>query len=193
MEGGFMIEKVRFHVAGVVPMLMHNGQLANPLNKWSKEMKKVSSKRKKTDEDYERMAYLEFMGGLYLDEDLSPCVPGEVLTACIIEGAKKQKRGTAFKPAVFVQGNYPLIYKGPRDPESLWKQEEFRDIRGVRVGQAKVMRTRPRFKTWELKFEVDYNPKLVNKEEIEEAVVAAGQQCGIGDHIPQFGRFSLKA
>ena len=41
-------------------LIMHNGQTADPLNPFSKAMKEISGKRKKTDTDYEAMANIEF-------------------------------------------------------------------------------------------------------------------------------------
>jgi len=49
-------------------LIMHNGQTADPLNPFSKAMKEISSKRKKTDTDYEAMANIEYRAGLYLNK-----------------------------------------------------------------------------------------------------------------------------
>ena len=46
-------------------LLCHNGELADPLNNFAKEMKKVSAVRKKTDEHHLKMQELEWFGGLY--------------------------------------------------------------------------------------------------------------------------------
>jgi len=92
--------KVRYE--GISPLIMHNGQLADPLNKFSKELKKLSGKRKKVDSDYEEMGRVEWYGSLYINEDGKPCLPGRVLEANIIEGAKVHKLGTAFQGTVWV-------------------------------------------------------------------------------------------
>jgi len=34
---------IDFHVRGVAPLLMHNGQIANPVNKFAKAMKAITS------------------------------------------------------------------------------------------------------------------------------------------------------
>ena len=88
-----MYETLEVHIQGVVPLILHNGQLVNPLNPISKEMKKISSKRAKTESDYEELARLEFMGSLYLNEKKEPVIPGECIEATLINAAKKSKKG----------------------------------------------------------------------------------------------------
>ncbi len=46
-------------------MLQHNGQTADPLNEFAKELKKVSGKRNKTDEYHALMGEIEWRAGLY--------------------------------------------------------------------------------------------------------------------------------
>lgn len=78
---------------------MHSGRLADPLNPIAKAVKKVSSKRMKTDADFAELARLEFLGGLYLHRG-EPCIPGEVLEAALIEAARKMRRGQQAKAGV---------------------------------------------------------------------------------------------
>ena len=182
---------IDFHVRGVAPLLMHNGQLANPMNKFAKAMKAITSKRKKTDEDYAELANLEFLGGLYPDEQGRPVVPGEVIEGTIVAGAKKTKKGKDAKAAIIVDGNFPLIYDGPRTPEALRDDERFRYVTGVVVNGSRVMRTRPMFKNWECKFTVHYLPDVFNPQEVVEFVETAGRVAGFGDGRPKFGRFEI--
>lgn len=57
-----MMQELSFRIAGVSPLLMHNGRLVNPADEYARKMKEVSSKRKKTDADYEEMGRLEWFG-----------------------------------------------------------------------------------------------------------------------------------
>jgi hypothetical protein len=182
---------VEFEIEGVAPLLMHNGQLADPMNKFAKAMKKVSSKKKKTDEDYEELARHEFMGGLYVNEQGHPCIPGEVLEATIASGAKHTKKGKVAKSAIIVDGNFPVIYEGPKTPEKLFEDDNFRHVCGVKVGQARVMRTRPKFNAWGVKFVVHYLPDVVDEREIATFVEDAGRVSGLCDGRPRFGRFNV--
>jgi len=58
------MQTITFEVRGNLPLLMHNSRLASPLDKYSKELKSISGKRKKTDEDHELMALIEARGSL---------------------------------------------------------------------------------------------------------------------------------
>ncbi len=182
---------IDFHVRGVAPLLMHNGRLANPMNKFAKAMKAITSKRKKTDEDHAELANLEFLGGLYADEQGRPVVPGEVIEGTIVAGAKKTKKGKDAKAAIIVDGFFPLIYDGPKTPEALRDDERFRHVTGVVVQKSRVMRTRPMFKNWECKFTVHYLPDVFNPQEVVEFVETAGRVAGFGDGRPKFGRFEI--
>ncbi|PVE26447.1 hypothetical protein DC522_01400 [Microvirga sp. KLBC 81] len=155
-------------------------------------MKRVSAKRAKTDADFEELARLEFLGGLYL-LDGAPCIPGEVIEAALIEAAKKQKRGQQAKAGIISDGNFPVEYDGPQTADELWKDERFRLVAGVKVQQNKVMRTRPIFQNWACEISVDFMPDQLNRSEVEEMVQTAGKIIGIGDWRPKFGRFSVKA
>jgi hypothetical protein len=76
-------QTLTYKLTSSAPLIMHNGQTADPLNKWSKSLKQISSKRMKTDADYEEMARIEFMAGLYLGKD-GPVVPANLIDALIL-------------------------------------------------------------------------------------------------------------
>ncbi len=186
------MENIDITIRGLAPLLMHNGQLADPMNDHTKALKEAihAVKKNKTDAAFEAAAKVEFMGGLYVDDNGAPCIPGELIEAMIIEGAKKSKMGKQAKASVIVAGNYPLQYKGPKDAEKLWKAKFFKTC-GVKVGQNRVMRTRPMFVEWELSFAVSYNPELLNKKDIMNAITKAGAEVGLCDYRPRYGRFEV--
>ena len=186
-----MIEKYACRITGVAPLILHNGQLANPLNYFAKEMKKISGKRHKTEADLEQLARLEWHGSLYLSNG-RVVIPGEVLEAHLVEAAKKVKKGQQAKAGLFCDGIFLLDYDGPRDVEALWADEAFRETVGVRVQRNRIMRTRPIFRTWSLSFEVQYNSSQLNLEEIAEFARIGGEQIGLGDWRPRFGRYMVE-
>jgi hypothetical protein len=167
---------------------MHNGQLADPLNYFTKEMKKVSGKRAKTEADFEQMARIEFLGGLYL-ADGEPCIPGELIEAAFTEAARKRKRGQQAKAGILADGMFPLMYDGPRKPEELWQNEAFRLTTGVKVQRNRIMRTRPLFREWVADIHIDYQPSILNKSEVMDVAALMGAEVGLGDWRPKFGRF----
>lgn len=171
---------------------MHNGNLANPLSKASKALKQVTSKKKKTDADFERMAEIEFKAGLYIDEDRGPVIPGENIEATLYNAAKITKEGKIAKSACFVPKSAVLQYDGPRDADGLWEDERFRNCVGVKVGMARVMRTRPIFKDWSAIVEVEFEDSVVNAEQVDRWVNSAGTQVGLCDWRPRCGRFTAE-
>ena len=189
-----MSDSIEFKIEGVSPLLMHNGQLANPLNPLVKQMKTITRLRKKSDENHIEISRLEFRAGLYVSTSGEIEIPSEVMESCLIEGAKKSKLGKQFKSSICIMENSTLDYGEKLSVDELWKRsEEFVDVRGVKVGQARVMRTRAIFRNWKLAFTVHYNAELVNPEQIHLALDDAGSQVGLCDYRPKFGRFEVVA
>ena len=173
------------------PLLMHNGQMANPLNKFAKLMKQTSSKRAKTDADYEEMAHIEFIASLYMDAN-GPIIPAHVMDSMLVNGAKKSKEGMSAKSGAFCLEHARLDYDGPRTAEELWAIEDFRFVALVRVGTARVARTRPIFNTWAAIVSVNIETTIVNPARVDDWMTIAGTQVGLGDWRPQHGRFTAK-
>lgn len=185
-----MVKEVVYQVLGISGMLMHNARLSNPLNEWTKEIKKVSSKRKKSDEDHEEMARLEFMGGLYTDGSKF-IIPSANWEATLVDAAKKLKLGKLLKSAMFINEDSELSSSGPKTPEKRWADPECRDQRSVKVGQARIIRTRPLFKDWFCEVKVLFETELIDLEQLDTIFSIAGKQIGIGDYRPKFGRFEV--
>lgn len=185
------VKVLTYRMTSLAPYLMHNGQLADPLNKWSRAIKAISSKRKKTDADLEEMARLEFHGGLYLMKD-GPAIPSNNLKAMLINAAKKHKEGPLAQAGVRINSHACLEYTGARDPDEMWKVGTFRDRRGVRVGQSRVMRTRPIFETWQAVVSVTVDDEIVNPARVDEWMSTAGRLVGIGELRPDLGIFTVE-
>lgn len=187
-----MTQRIFDVVIGGKKLMMHNVRLADPLDEHSKALKAVTSSRKKSDEDHVLISRLEFIGGLYHDKGLGPYVPDSWLSAMLVEGARKRKLGKLFEANVsVVDDRYPLLYEGPRSVDELWTAGTFADRRGVVVGMAKTMRTRPLFRQWRVGFQVALLECELNPEDVETAIVAAGPY-GIGDGRPMLaGKFAL--
>jgi hypothetical protein len=185
-----MLNEATYKVKGTGAMLMHNAQLANPLNDWSRAIKKISGKRKKTDEDHIEMARLEFMGGLYWNGKIF-VVPSSNWESAIAEGAKKVKMGKAVKSAIFIHDDSTLSFAGPKDPEKRWADPSCRDQRPAKVGTARVIRTRPLFVDWSCEVKLMFDPELIDLEALNSIMEITGRQIGIGDYRPKFGRFEV--
>lgn len=188
---------IQIRLQGVSPLLCHNGQTADPRNTYAKAMKAVSSKRKKTDADYDEMARLEWLAGLYrIDGDL--VIPDYVIESVMIKGAMKSKRGPQAKCGMFFTEHASLQFAGK--PEiindetlaEMFASGDFTHTIGVKVGMSKVMRTRPIFRNWSLQATCQYDPDVLNLRDIEEIVSDAGKLVGLGDWRPKHGRFEAE-
>ena len=176
-------------IKGISPLIMHNGALADPENEFCHELSKVSKGKAK---DLAKAAKIEFLGGLYLDDNGEPCLPVDVIHAALIAGARAHKLGKQASAGVYdIPGfaTFKLEYVGPRDPEQLFEIESFRDRRGVRVQQSRIIRTRPIFRNWSCTFKLEFDPTLITREEIMTALIRAGKAIGLCDYRPRFGRF----
>lgn len=183
--------KVNAYVTGTRPLIMHNVQLASPINKFAQAMKEISAKRIKTDEDRVELAHLEFIGSLYYDSQLGPYIPGTMVFAALREGARLTRSGKKIERGVdVVELTHPLIYEGPRTPEELWNDSNFVDTRSVRVQSARVDRTRPIFNRWNVEFDLMCDPEVVDENEIKRIIQNAGSFAGFGDYRQMYGRFT---
>lgn len=186
------MQTVKAKLVGIAPSIMHNGQMCDPLNKFAKMLKEISGKRKKSDADHEEMSRIEFMAGLYVNADGKPFWPAENLLAMLIAAAKKVKDGPRAKSGINILNDHPLLYKGPTDPVEMFADDRFRLVMAVRVGQARIMRTRPIFRDWSMLIQVDVDTDIVNPQTVLEWLAIAGAQIGLSDYRPRYGRFEVQ-
>lgn len=183
----------RIDITGTAPLIMHNSRLANPLDPATKALKEVTSKRVKSDEDHETMARLEHAGGLYMDPDVGPYIPGENISRCLVDGAKITRNGVKVTRGVFISTNVnPLAYDGPRTVGGLWEDKRFVHMASVKVQTSRVMRTRPVFYDWSTSAEGILDEAVLNYGDLASIIDQAGALCGLGDWRPRFGRFTAK-
>jgi len=180
---------LKYRLISEAPLILHNGQTADPTNKFAKAMKQVSGKRSKTDADYEELAHIEFNAALYMDKD-GPIIPNTVIDSMVVNAAKKSKEGMIAKSGVFCLTSARLDYDGPRTAAELWEDERFRFSAIVRVGMARVARMRPIFKDWSAIITLNVEDTAVNPSRIDDWLRVAGTQVGLCDWRPQFGRFT---
>lgn len=185
--------KFRLTCTGVDPLLMHNARLSDPLDKIAKQMKAISAKTKKTEADHLELGRLEHMGGLYLDSEFGPYIPGQNFEAMLYKAAGQVKNTPKVKSALIVETNVnPLIYKGPRTVDDLWGDLNFVHRASVKISQKRIMRTRPVFRQWEVSCDGNLDTQQVNPDELHQLVDIGGRLIGLGDWRPRFGRFTGK-
>lgn len=186
------MDLLTLRITGTSPLMMHSDRLANPLIPETKAHKELTGKRKKTDDDHLAIARSEFIAGAYFDEKLGFYVPGQNFDATFWSGAKLQKMGVHWKRGAMVMTDRAkLEFDGPNTPDRLWEDTRFVDCRGVKVGQAKIMRYRPIFLDWAVTLEVVVNPDVLDIAEAKKAIEDAGKLIGVCEYRPRFGRFEV--
>lgn len=182
-------------IQGISPLIMHNGQLANPFNPIVKAMAEAKAKRGKTEADTLEIARLSWLGGLYVT-DHTIIIPQYVLQACLLNASKKFKLGKSVGAGLMVTDNAILEYPDSKLTfEELYQMEEYQFFRPVVVGQSRVMNMRPIFPVWGCSFSIRYYDDLFELETVAQIVRKAGDVVGIGDWRPEkygiYGRFQL--
>ena len=185
-----MTRDLTIRLTGTAPLLMHAGRLADPMDAFSKQLASLTSKRMKTEADYERIAHVEWLGGLWLANG-KPCIPAEALEAAMVQAAKCRRAGSLLRSALTVRDSAPLEHRGPADLEALYADAAFRHRCGVRIGTRTAIRTRPRFDQWQVTATLTYAPAMIDAATLMDFVRHAGDAVGLGDWRPRFGRFRV--
>jgi len=177
---------------GVTPLIMHSCKCVNPLHPISIEMKKYTSKRKKTEEDLLTISDLEWKAGAYWKDGMGLYIPGENVEATIINGGKAFKKGTDIQKYCDVTELYiPFDYGENLTLDELVANYEYRDTRPMNVMRSKIMRTRPRFDKWKITFTLRYDEDKIDLNTICNSLEYAGNYVGLCDSRPKYGKFSV--
>jgi hypothetical protein len=184
-------ELISLRLTGTRPLLMHSSRLCDPLDPIVQDLARITRKRLKTTADHHEISRIEWFGGLWLEEGF-PCVPAEAIEATFLAGARMQRRGPQAAAGIQVEAPARLFYDGPQDVDELWQQKRYRLRVPVRVGNARTMRTRPRFDTWNVEFTASFLPSFLSRASIAEIFATSGIARGLGDWRPKFGRFEVE-
>lgn len=196
-----MYLKLRFHITGDAPLIMNNGHAQDRKLAINQQRTKIQSNRHKTEQDLDELERLDFLVALYLDLDENknevPVIPGENIEGCLFgkSGAASATKGITRKnaaAAIFVEGSFPLQYDGPKNKDELQKLDEFQfRTKAVRSGISNYI-IRPIFHDWAADIEILYNDELIDAAVVAELLEYAGQNVGLCDWRPKYGRFSVE-
>ena len=185
--------KFRVTCTGTRPLVMHNVQLASPLNPYARRLKALSTRAGKTDDDRMAIARVEFEGGMYwADLPVGPFVPAWNLLRSLQDGARLVRAGLKVQRGVVITDYMlPVVYDGPRDMDGLWGggDSPFVDIRPVTVARSKVDRCRPIFRDWLIEAEMVVDPQVLDPGQFREITALAGEVAGLGDFRQIYGRY----
>lgn len=170
-----MIKTVHAKIKGLSPLLMNRFPL-----------EAVPGLQKMTaEEQAEVAAYRMENGELF--------IPGVNVQRALISGAKFSK-GKGRASLATVAAACMLI---PQEKLQLGCRKFSVDSRAVVVPATKgrIVRHRPRLDEWALSFELEYDPELLSREQVETIVRDTGRRVGLGDFRPErkgpFGRFDV--
>lgn len=178
-------------IEGASPLLMNSNDVLDPAHPITKERKKISTKRQKTESDLEELSRLDFYGALY-HNGKNLIIPSRCLEACLVSASKKMKLGPKFKAGVFVDKDAQLDIGKKPNLKTLFDKKEHVFKCAVRIQNSSVLKTRPIFKKWKAKVEITYLDDLVSKDQLQEILNIAGRECGLLDWRPKYGRFKVK-
>ena len=186
------MKTLRVKIVGVGRMLQHSGLLAAPTSEGARALKELTGKRKKTDSDYENLADVEALYGMYRDEDGRITVSPLVIESTLIAGAKSLRKGDLAKSGFLAAEEVKFDFDGPKDAQKRAQDPRYRSTMMVSVQKSRVARTRPHFDKWALEFSLLIDETVVNPRDAAQIVEAAGGK-GIGDYRPRYGRFTVES
>jgi hypothetical protein len=187
--------EITIKAVGTKDLLLHNVDLANPLNTHARRMTELRAtpSKRRTEKWFEDMAREQFLGAFYVVPDIDgPALPTENLRRSIVGAAKASRQGTHVLRALEVTAAFvPIIYDGPRSLDKLWDQSWYltRMIRGT--GGASPT-TFPKFPAggWAVKVPFELDESVLNLRDLEEIAQRAGRIEGLGASRKQgYGRY----
>ncbi|MEW6356915.1 MAG: hypothetical protein AB1696_11345 [Planctomycetota bacterium] len=171
------METVCVTIRGTAPLLMHR----YPLEKDGADLAARKDQTYDPKEDAERALYRN-AEGCY--------VPSTWVEACLRDTAKefKGKGRSSLKATVLAS-----VFVEPEEiPLGKTTYDEI-DRRPCVIQRMRIVRSRPRFNSWEIAFKITYDETRIKKDVLRQMLEEAGRSKGIGDYRPKFGRFEIIA
>jgi hypothetical protein len=186
--------QITIKAVGTKPLLLHNVDLANPLNPWARKMTELrgTPSKRRTEKWYEEMAHAGFMGAFYEIPGMDGvAVPAENLRRSVIDAAKAQRMGTQVLRSLMVTvAAIPIIYDGPKDPAQMWNTGNWHLTRMIRSTGGASPTTYPVFRDWAVKVPFELDETLLSVRDLTEIAQRAGRIEGLGASRKQgYGRY----
>lgn len=186
--------EITLEAVGTKPLLLHNVDLANPLNPWAQKMTDLrgTPSKRRTEKWHEEMAYANFMGAFYdAPEVPGVAIPSENLRRSLIEAAKQSRLApTVLRALLVTVAAIPLIYDGPRTPQELWDAGEWHLTRMIRSKSGASPTTYPMFREWAVRVPFELDESVLSLRDLQEVSERAGRIEGLGASRKQgYGRY----
>lgn len=183
--------EVMVTIKGERPLVVKSDRGVDDLDPLVRDMKRITGKRKKTEEDHELISRIEFELGLYWDDNLGPYLPTGNIHKALVEGARQSKLGRQVEQGCIpLDVRVPILYEGPRDIEGLYRTPDHVYKVSVGVGQKRTMRTRARFPRWAVQAPFVLDPEKLDLDTFTTICDVAGRYIGLGERRPMFGAFT---
>jgi hypothetical protein len=192
------IQTLAVKFTGIDSLLQNNPQMSDPLNKYSKEMKTLSGKRKKTDDDILGMRQIELRAKIYWDDKVGIYVPSTWVTASIqgMSWAKAKIKKADIRASVFAkEPKIKLHYDDMalvKTPIDIVNNDVFHHVASLPQGQVRVVKATPIFNNWWFECELDFDDTIINARELQDLIRIGAIQGGFGDFRPTFGRANVE-
>lgn len=186
------MDAIEFRLTGTSPLMMNNPQTVNPFNPYTLQMKEITDKRKRSDEDQRDLLKIKFMAALYYEEKIGPYLPMISVWRSIHEAAKISRAGKTIERGLHTGQEMAAVeYAGPRKPEELYADPNFVDVRDASPAGKRVTACRPMFKTWALTAPFLFEETLINERDLVSFATLAGKLVGVGTYRQRFGRYEI--
>ena len=185
------VQRAAVHIKGMKPLLMSSPQ---EVYEGSKGKSRKTSKEYIDEEEAEKRAYRLKPG----DPNSPLVVPARCIQACMVKAAKlyRTKGRVGISVTDMIKGSVSI------DPDPIpIVDDKGKPIKNyiinrnlVVVQRARILRCRPEVRDWNLRFIIQWNPRIygLTLEQIEDVVRDAGF-IGLLDWRPTFGIFELKS
>ena len=192
----YIMKCLSFKVQGTKALMMHNPQCINPFNEFTKLIKPLTSKKKKTEEDMMQLYKLQFMASLYM-KDGQYIIPAQMFWKAICTAAKEQKLGKKFEQSLLVPSDCLLDFDDKDcPPDLLFDDENLRskyvDIRDGVIMRARVPICRSIFPKWKTTLTVWYDETQLDEDDVVRMVEISGLRYGVGTYRRIYGRYETK-
>jgi len=180
-KGGNNMKSVEVEITGTTPLIMNKPEEYGFDEEWVE---------KKAGNEWEKEAFKK----LYVNADGIIYQPATHIERAMIEAGKKIRikgQGKANYSKLF---GSMLAVPQLDIPHKIDKWEVFKALVVIPSTKGRVMRYRPMFKKWKLKFDMEFEDEI-SAPVVKEALEIAGRYVGIGDWRPEkkgkFGKFQV--
>ncbi len=175
------MKQYKVEISGITPLLQNKPEEYGFDEQWIE---------KKANSDYEK----EALKKLYIDSEGTIYQPSTHIERAMIEAGKKVKvkgQGKATYSKLFGSMVSVVEFELVHDNQDY---EVFKSLVVIPSTKGRIMRYRPMFKDWKLKFTIESEDEIA-KEAIKEVLEIAGKYVGIGDWRPEkkgkYGKFQV--